>query len=202
MLRGWQHNQHGGPMTVVASLSSTEDAFAVRPQDLETTISNGADPRGWTHLPDPQQGSRPPLGWAEKVLSQGWPEKVRRRSLALSRLHDDAYCSGTARQTRTMRLTQKCSPCAGKVVSAGHCRRRSIVMVARQKAAVSIGSRREIGRLRPRPADDCSQASETRSILLHLGFDGVHDLLHRDLRVGLFTSEVALPNRLADRELL
>src|SRR5579863_5649024 len=146
MIRGWQHNQHGGPMTVVASLSSAEDAFAVRPQDPETTVSTSADPRGGTHLPDPQLGWWPPLGWTEKVLSQGWPEKVRTRSLALSRLHDDAYCSGTARQTRTMRLTQKCSPCAGKVVSAGHCRRRCIVMVARQKAAVSIGSRRENGR--------------------------------------------------------
>src|ERR1700722_2854507 len=96
MLRGWQHNQHGGPMTVVASPSSTEDAFAVRPQDLETTVSTSADPGGLTHLPDPQLGWRPPLGWAEKVLSQGWPKEVRRSTLILSRLHDDAYCSGTA----------------------------------------------------------------------------------------------------------
>ena len=62
MLRGWQHSQHGGPMTAVMSLSSAEDAFAVRPQDLETTIFTSADPRGWNHVPDPPIGRWPPLG--------------------------------------------------------------------------------------------------------------------------------------------
>jgi hypothetical protein len=54
------------------------------------------------------------------------------------------------------------------------------------KAAISIGSRRESGentasviRSRTWPDADCGQAAETRSILLHIGFDGIYDLLHR-----------------------
>jgi hypothetical protein len=66
MLRGGQHGQHGGPITVGVALSSAEDAFAVLPQDLEFTNSTSAEPRGWIHLRDPPSGGR---HWAEKVLN-------------------------------------------------------------------------------------------------------------------------------------
>src|SRR5689334_18961208 len=62
MLRGWQHDQHGRPMTVDVAFSSAEDAFTVLPQDLEATISTSAEPRGWVHLPDPSSGRWSPLG--------------------------------------------------------------------------------------------------------------------------------------------
>ncbi len=45
MLRGGQHGQHGGAMTVGVAFSSAEDAFAVLPQDLEPTLSIRAEPR-------------------------------------------------------------------------------------------------------------------------------------------------------------
>ena len=46
MLRGGQHDQHGGRITLGVALSPAEDAFTVLPQDLEATISAGAEPRG------------------------------------------------------------------------------------------------------------------------------------------------------------
>ena len=59
MLRGGQHGQHGGPITV--GVSSAEDAFTVLPQDLEATTSTSAEPRGWVHLRDPPSGRWLPL---------------------------------------------------------------------------------------------------------------------------------------------
>src|SRR5208282_823360 len=41
-----------------------------------------------------------------------------------------------------------------------------------------------------------------RSTLLHLGLNGLDNLRHGDLRIGLLTLEIGLPNRLADHELL
>jgi hypothetical protein len=61
MLRGGKHGQHGGTMTVGVAFSSTEDAFAVLPQDPEAANSISAQPRGWIHLPDPPSGRWPPL---------------------------------------------------------------------------------------------------------------------------------------------
>jgi hypothetical protein len=46
MLRSGHHGQHGGPITVGVPLSSAEDAFALLPQNLETSLSTGAEPRG------------------------------------------------------------------------------------------------------------------------------------------------------------
>jgi hypothetical protein len=50
MLCRGQHGQHRGAMTVGASLSSAEDAFAILPQNLEAANSTGAQPREWIHL--------------------------------------------------------------------------------------------------------------------------------------------------------
>jgi hypothetical protein len=73
MLRGWQHNQHGGPMTVVAALSSAEDAFAVRPQNLETTIFTSADQENGLvcRVRRRVDGRR----WVAEILSQRGPRR-------------------------------------------------------------------------------------------------------------------------------
>ena len=77
MLRGGQHGQRGCPTTVGVALSSTEDEFAVLPQDLEATISTSAEPRGSIHLRDP-----PPTRWLgsrsyfQRVAREGFKPEV------------------------------------------------------------------------------------------------------------------------------
>jgi hypothetical protein len=84
MLRGGQHDQHGGPRTVGVAFSSTEDAFAILPQDLEIAICTCTGPRGWTHLRNPPLGRWPLL--PEKVLPEGvW------KSLEQSSTHATAW---------------------------------------------------------------------------------------------------------------
>jgi hypothetical protein len=67
MLRGGQHSEHSGliavglvfPSTDVV-VPSTEDAFAVLPQDLEAAISTSPEPRRWVHLRYPPPDRWPP----------------------------------------------------------------------------------------------------------------------------------------------
>src|SRR5216683_3025531 len=96
MLRGGQHGQHGGPITVDVALASAEDAFAVLPQDLEAANSTSAGPRGWIHLRNPPSGRWPPL--AEKA--QGGQRSLNRGFLPITRRHDDVCfpCSLAANQ--------------------------------------------------------------------------------------------------------
>jgi hypothetical protein len=56
MLRGGQHGQHGGPMTADVALASTEDAFAVLPQDLTAAVRIYAIKRILHHLSDSGTG--------------------------------------------------------------------------------------------------------------------------------------------------
>jgi hypothetical protein len=49
MLRGGQHGQHGGPITVGVALSSAEDALTVLPQDREAAVPVSADFREIVH---------------------------------------------------------------------------------------------------------------------------------------------------------
>ena len=53
MLRGGNHDKHGGPGAVIRlAPSSAEDALAILPQDREITILICAKSRGWVQLPD------------------------------------------------------------------------------------------------------------------------------------------------------